>query len=258
MTIAIWRALGITPRSLATLSVVAVLAMPGAAEAQAQHGSDDAHTQSPAQPQSLEERLNALQEQVAILESALKSGHKSAPASASANRGGMQMGGGAAPSEASGSSMPGMGGMKMGMGGGMGMGGMGMGGMKMSPSASMASAQPGQPGTSHLLHVGSTGFFLDHPEHIELSREQQSRLNQIKEAWQLKNADMQRGVEQAEQEVWTATAGADSAKIAAAVQKAEKLRSAQRLAFVRSVMEASTVLTQDQKDVLLGVAPKAN
>ena len=65
-------------------------------------------------------------------------------------------------------------------------------------------------------------------------------------------------MDQAEQEVWTATAGADSAKIEAVVQKAEKLRSAQRLAFVRAVMDASTVLTQEQKDVLLGVAVKTN
>lgn len=110
MTIAIRRALGITPKSLATLSAIAVLAMPGALEAQGQHGSGDAHTQSLAQSQSLEERLNALQEQVAILESALKRGHKSGPASASAGSGGMQMGAGAAPSGASGTSRSGMGG----------------------------------------------------------------------------------------------------------------------------------------------------
>lgn len=255
MSTVFWSTSRFVPNGLATLAAVAVLAIPASLMAQAQHGSGETHAQ--AQSQSLEERLNTLQEQVAILESALKRGHKSAPASASAGSGGMNMGG---------MSMEGMGGMKA---GGMGMGGMnmggkmmegmaGMGGMTMKPSASMTSAQPGQPGTSHLLHVGSTGFFLDHPEHIELSREQQSRLNRIREAWQLKNADMQRGVDQAEQEVWTATAGADSAKIEAAVQKAEKLRSAQRLAFVRAVMDASTVLTQEQKDVLLGVAVKTN
>lgn len=254
MNTAFWSASRFVPNGLATLAAIAVLAIPASLMAQAQHGSGETHAQAPSQ--SLEERLNALQEQVAILESALKRGHKSAPTSALAGSGGMNMGG---------MSMErmGMGGMKagemgMGMGGKMMEGGMGMGGMKMNPSASTASAQPGQPGRSHLLHVGSTGFFLDHPEHIELSREQQSRLNQISEAWQLKNADMQRGVDQAEQEVWTATAGADSAKIEAAVQKAEKLRSAQRLAFVRAVMDASTVLTQEQKDVLLGVAVKAN
>ena len=39
----------------------------------------------------------------------------------------------------------------------------GMGGMKMS------SALPGFPGSSHLYHIGSTGFFLDHPTHITLT-----------------------------------------------------------------------------------------
>lgn len=255
MTRTTGRANRIAPKHLATLAAIAVLAIPASLMAQAQHGSGETHAQAPSQ--SLEERLNTLQEQVAILESALKRGHKSAPTSASAGSGGMTMGG----MKAGEKNMV-MGGKMMEGGMGMGMGDKmmkgGMGGMKMNPSASMASAQPGQPGRSHLLHVGSTGFFLDHPEHIELSREQQSRLNQISEAWQLKNADMQRGVDQAEQEVWTATAGADSAKIEAAVQKAEKLRSAQRLAFVRAVMDASTVLTQEQKDVLLGVAVKTN
>ena len=36
----------------------------------------------------------------------------------------------------------------------------------LSDGMSMPSALPGFPGQSHLYHIGATGFFLDHPEHI--------------------------------------------------------------------------------------------
>ena len=49
-------------------------------------------------------------------------------------------------------------GMEMGMKGREMMGGKGMAGMK-TPAA-----LPAFPGTSHIYHIGATGFFLDHPE----------------------------------------------------------------------------------------------
>ena len=62
---------------------------------------------------------------------------------------------------------------------------MGMGGMSPAPGAAMSgmpqSALPGFPGVSHLYHIGATGFFLDHSDHIRLSNEQQMSLNTIKE-----------------------------------------------------------------------------
>ena len=55
----------------------------------------------------------------------------------------------------------------------MGMSPMGGG----SPAAISQSALPGFLGASHLYHIGATGFFLDHPQHIALTLEQQAGLN---------------------------------------------------------------------------------
>ncbi len=188
-----------------------------------------------------------------------------------------------APMEGKDSMMGGMKGMDSMMGGGMkGMGGgmpmdegmdmmdmMGMGNMggamkgKMG-QMKMASALPGFPGASHIYHVGATGFFLDHPEHLDLSTEQQTQLNAIKQKALLEKATAQRKVEDAEQKLWSLTAAGepDAEKIDERVREIEKLRGDRRLAFIRSVGEAAKVLTDHQRRVLLGVAqsppPAAN
>jgi hypothetical protein len=163
------------------------------------------------------------------------------------------------------SSAPGMGG---GMGSGMGMDEMmkmmGMGNMPMggagSPAAmSMPSALPGFPGASHLYHIGATGFFLDHPEHIVLTLEQQTALNQQKEQALLQQAEFQRKVEQAEQDLWVLTGSdtPDAGKIEAKAREIEKLRADQRIAFIRAVGTAATLLTDEQRKQLTGMLPPA-
>lgn len=127
----------------------------------------------------------------------------------------------------------------------------GMGGMKTS------SALPGFPGSSHLYHIGSTGFFLDHSTHITLTSDQQMTLNRIKEKATLEQSDADRKIAAAEQQMWQLTA-ADSPeanKIEAKTREIEKLRADQRLAFIRAVGEAAKVLTPEQQQVLLGTMP---
>ena len=126
-----------------------------------------------------------------------------------------------------------------------------MGGMKMS------SALPGFPGMSHLYHIGSTGFFLDHSTHITLTPDQQMTLNRIKEKATLDQADADRKIEGAEQQMWQLTAAdsPDAGKIEAKTREIEKLRADQRLAFIRAVGEAGKVLTPEQQQVLLGTKP---
>ena len=121
------------------------------------------------------------------------------------------------------------------------------------------SGLPGFPGASHLYHVGATGFFLDHPQHITLTTEQQTTLNRIKEKSLLDRANSDRRIEDAEQELWTLTAAdsPDAAKIEATIRAIEKSRADQRMAFIRAVGEASTVLTPDQRAALLGTKPPA-
>jgi Spy/CpxP family protein refolding chaperone len=156
--------------------------------------------------------------------------------------------------------MGGQGGVNTG-GGGMGMMDMdmmGMGslggpkGMKMK----MTAALPGFPGASHIYHIGATGFFLDHPEHITLTTAQQTKLNQLQQKAMTDKASAQRKIEEAEQELWELTGPdePDAAKIEAKIQAIEKLRGDQRLAFIRSVGEAAKVLTDEQRKVLLGTA----
>lgn len=123
----------------------------------------------------------------------------------------------------------------------------------MAPTAGL----PGFPGASHLYHVGATGFFLDHTEHISLSTEQQTSLNRIKEKALLERTSSDRRIEDAEQELWTLTASdaPDAAKIEAKVRAVEKLRGDQRVAFIRAVGEAGKILTSDQHAALLGTKP---
>ena len=151
---------------------------------------------------------------------------------------------------------PAAGGMaKMSGGGGM-MGMMGMGG---NMAAMPQSALPGFPGASHLYHLGATGFFLDHPQHIALTTEQQAGLNKAKEQALLAKSAADRALEQAEQELWTLTAAdqPDAAKIEAKLAEIGKLTSDERLAFIRTVGDASKLLTDEQRKALTGFAPPA-
>ena len=134
------------------------------------------------------------------------------------------------------------------MGGMMGSGG-GMSGMKGLPST-----MPGQAGASHLYHIGSTGFFLDHPKHLTLTKDQSRTLNRLKERALLDRTTAQRHIDQAEQELYILTGAdeADSGKIQAKVAEIEKLRADRRMKFIRAVEEAAHVLTHDQHQALLG------
>ena len=159
----------------------------------------------------------------------------------------------------------GMGGMMTGMMGMMnqmmGMGAMPAAspGMPMSPPAIPQSALPGFPGVSHLYHIGSTGFFLEHAQHIGLSADQQAALTKLKEQALTAKTGTDRQIEQAEQEMATLTSidQPDAAKIEAKVHEIEKLRTDERLSFISAVGEAAKLLTDDQRKVLTGAMQTA-
>ena len=170
------------------------------------------------------------------------------------------MGGGAMPAgaPAAGMSGGGMGMMamdKMEMAGMMGMTGMGGGAGAAMPQ----SALPGFPGASHLYHLGATGFFLDHQQHIALSTQQKMMLNQAKEQAALDKASVNRSVQEAEQDLWMLTAAdqPDNAQIEAKVGEIEKLKGDARLRFIAAIGEASKLLTDQQRQILTGFAPPA-
>ena len=137
----------------------------------------------------------------------------------------------------------------------MGMGGMGQKGAGMG-KMQMATALPGFPGASRIYHIGASGFFLDHPDHIKLTTKQQTTLNGLKEKALLDKSTSQRKLDEAEQELWTLTASdkPDATKIDAKVRDIEKLRGDQRMAFITSVGGAAKVLTDEQRQALLGNA----
>ena len=129
-----------------------------------------------------------------------------------------------------------------------------------SAGAMTQSSVPGVPGASHLYHIGATGFFLDHPQHITLTTEQQAGLNKIKERALLTKSATDREVEQAEQALWLLTAAdqPDASQIASKIREIEKLRGDGRLALVGAVGDASKVLTEEQRKSLVGFAPPAS
>ncbi len=168
----------------------------------------------------------------------------------------MKMGGGGSMPPAPAAGMSGGGGMdQMEMAGMMGMGPMGSGAAGAMPE----SALPGFPGSSHLYHIGATDFFLDHPQHIALTIQQQAGLNKAKEQALLAKSTADRAVEQAEQELWTLTAAdqPDATAIQAKIAAIGKLTGDERLAFIRAVGDASKILTDEQRKSLTGFAPPA-
>jgi Spy/CpxP family protein refolding chaperone len=174
--------------------------------------------------------------------------------------GGMSTGGtgsmSSAPASAMGMCCMGeMGGMSGGASGGMsGMGGGAAPPGGMAAMSAPTSAMPGQPGASHLYHVGSTGFFLNHSQHITLTADQKFTLNRLKERAMLDRASEQRKIDQAEQELYSLTGAdqLDNSKVQAKIGEIEKLRAEQRMNFIRAVGEAGNVLTHDQHQALMG------
>lgn len=138
--------------------------------------------------------------------------------------------------------------------GAVAIGGAGSKSMKGMGAMKMASSLPGSPGVSHMYHIGATGFFLNHSEHITLSIKQQAALNVIKQKALLNKFTAQRKIDEAEQELWELTGAdeLDATEIQAKVQTIEKLRGEQRLAFIQTVAEAAKLLTDEQRQMLLG------
>lgn len=136
---------------------------------------------------------------------------------------------------------------------------MGMSPMGGAPGAMPRSALPGFPGSSHIYHIGATGFFLDHPQHLVLTLAQQVGLNQAKQQAIFLKSTAELASEQAEQELWMLTAAdqPDAAQIEAKIRELEKLRGDARLAFIHAVGEASKLLTDEQRKTLTGLAPSA-
>ena len=244
--------------------------------------------------QDILRELAALRAQIAQLEAALQLGHRSDRAEQSSDKehmghgrkdaqggdgmgsmgGAMGMDGRMSPSMGKGMGMDGRMSPSMGKGmemdGGMGMR-MGMGGMTdmmgMAPKAKgsdgstvamgMPTSLPGFPGASHIYHIGSTDFFLDHAEHIELTVDQRTALSTKKRDTLLEQAEIDRRIEAREEALWSLTSAAtpDIERIEQEVRAIERLRADKRLSFIRAVGEAAQFLTDNQRQTLAGTRP---
>jgi len=117
---------------------------------------------------------------------------------------------------------------------------------------------PGFPGASHIYHIGATGFFLDHADHINLTLVQKTKLNEKKQATLLAQSESDRRIERLEEVLWSLTAASrpDIASIEKEVRAIEALRADKRLSFIRAVGEAALILTEEQRETLAGTRPK--
>ena len=130
----------------------------------------------------------------------------------------------------------------------------GMAGMKSMGKMQMKAALPSFPGASHIYHIGATDFFLNHPEHLTLTAKQKADLGRLKEKTVLAKTSAQRKIDEGEQELWILTSAdePDAAKIEAKIRDIEKLRGDQRMVLIRAVGDAAKLLTDEQRQALLG------
>lgn len=222
----------------------------------------------------MNDELIELRAKVARLEAALEKNHQGD--GQKSMQMGMAMGG-----MEKGMGMKGMGDMQMGgnsdqmnMGGGSGMMGMDMmkmmgmmhgdggmmgGGMGMANMGGMPqSALPGFPGISHIYHIGATGFFLDHAEHFDqanlsLSSGQKQKLEEIKARTLKSQSEYQTKIEETEKAIWELT-GSDQPKIDEITAKIKEVGSTgteKRIAFIKAVGEAASLLSEEQRLALV-------
>jgi Spy/CpxP family protein refolding chaperone len=126
--------------------------------------------------------------------------------------------------------------------------------MPMPAGMSKTGALPSFPGDAHIYHLGATGFFLDYSNAIPLDAAQTAALTKTKEQAMAKQASMQGKIDQTEQELWLLTASdqPDLRKIDGKVREIEKLTGDQRIAFIRAVGDAASILTREQRAAVLG------
>lgn len=205
-----------------------------------------ANTLAETSPEStMQKQIMELREKVDKMEKLMQQHGKGMPANKK-----MQMKSAGGGMEMMGSMMSAMGPMMGSMMGNMGAAG-GMG------KRAMISALPGFPGASHIYHIGATNFFLDHPQHLVLTQEQQNALSKIRENTLMEQGEDQRKIQQAEQELSLLTSSdqPDFSKIEEKVKEIETLKVDQRLGFIKAVGEAAKILTDQQRKALLGQVP---
>ena len=130
------------------------------------------------------------------------------------------------------------------------------------PPGGARAGLPGFAGSTKLYHAGASGFFLDRPESLLLTAQQRGALGKLRTVAQQSLAATDRRVAQAEQELWVLTAAdaPDLASVEAKLGQIERLRTQQRLTFIRYVGAAARLLNEEQRAAMVSgysVSPRS-
>lgn len=109
------------------------------------------------------------------------------------------------------------------------------------------------PPDAHLLHLGTTGFYLDYRHRISLTDDQVEALRQLRDEALERGGALAERMDAAEQDLWTLTGAPapDPAAIQASLETVGDLRDAQRWTYLEAVLRASEVLTPAQRAALV-------
>ena len=116
----------------------------------------------------------------------------------------------------------------------------------MSPAPMVLS---GFPGAAHLYHVGSSDFFLNYSESINLTTEQKAAITIIKAGSSLESSEGRLQMDQAEGGLMTLLAAEpqDPRQIQSKLTEIAQLRADQRFRFIARVGEAAQQLSETQR-----------
>ncbi len=129
----------------------------------------------------------------------------------------------------------------------------------MKAAATAPSSPMEDSGPPAVMHIGAKGFFLDRPQSFTPRADQAKTFADIKERSAMDMMASEKRIQEAEQGLWklTASDSPDLTEIEAKAREVEKLRADQRVAFIRAVAEAASLLTLEQKETLLRADPRA-
>lgn len=106
----------------------------------------------------------------------------------------------------------------------------------------------------HLLHLGTTGFYLDYEKRLDLDTAQVKALQAIRNDTLRRGAVLDGQLEVKEIALWTLTGGTsfDEALVSATVKEIEALEVQRRLLYIVGISQAAAVLRPEQVTLLIG------
>lgn len=106
----------------------------------------------------------------------------------------------------------------------------------------------------HLLHLGTTGFYLDYEKRLDLDATQLKALQVIRDETLRRGAVLDAQLEVKENALWALTGGTsfDQAVVAATVKEIEALQVERRLLYIVAISQAAGVLRPEQVAKLIG------